>query len=155
MAQYKMDYELDIPNIQSTFNNFKTRFANLENLNVYDKIYFDSSNVVHISHSGYFQSTSRWLNSYNREKMYKNLNKNIDEYLKYCEMLSCYRTYMQNSESAQHFNDLFNESFAFISKIIIGIETLCKTYSDDKALNEKLSNIITKLTNKIIINTIL
>ena len=52
MNQYNIRYELDIPNIITTFNNFKDKFCNLEKLNENDKIYFDSSNIVQISPAG-------------------------------------------------------------------------------------------------------
>ena len=155
MNQYNIRYELDIPNIITTFNNFKDKFCNLEKLNENDKIYFDSSNIVQISHAGYLQPASRWYYSYNRDTIYETLYKSIDEYLKFCEMLFCYKEHMQQYESARDFNIIFDETHRYLSNILSGISILSKTYSSDETMKKKFDDIIKSLTNKIMISSVL
>ena len=155
MNQYNIRYELDIPNIITTFNNFKDKFCNLDKLNENDKIYFDSSNIVQISPAGYLQPASRWYYSYNREVIYDTLHKSIDEYLKFCEMLFCYKEHMQQYESAREFNIIFDQTHRYLSKILSGVSILTKTYSSDEKMKKKLDDITKLLTNKIMISSVL
>ena len=155
MNQYNIRYELDIPNIVSTFNKFKDKFYNLEKLNENDKIYFDSSNIVQISPAGYFQPATRWYNSYNRTSIFQTLQKSIDEYLKFCEMLFCYKEHMQQYESACEFNKIFDETHGYLSKILTGVAILTKTYSSDEIMKKNLDEITKLLTNKIMLSSVL
>ena len=155
MNQYNIRYELDIPNIASTFSNFKDKFYNLEKLNENDKIFFDSSNIVQISPAGYLQPATRWFNSYNRTTILETLQKLIDEYLKFCEMLFCYKQHMQQYESARDFNKIFDETHRYLSKILAGVAVLTKTYSSDETMKEKLDEITKLLTNKIMLSSVL
>ena len=148
-------YELDIPSIQSTLNKFKDKFSNIENLKQNDKIYFDSSNIIQVTPVGYLQSATRWYYSYNRHEIFEQLSSSIDDYMKFCDMLTFYKDYMQQYETAEHFNVIYNESHNYLSKIVQGVETLMKTYEDDGIMKENLKGLVDLITNKIIIRTIL
>ena len=150
MDLYKC-YDIDVEDLQNTFSNFKLKLHNLENINEGDKIYFDDSNVIQITPSGYLQCATRWYNSYNRHEIFTLLHNLINEYFQFCDMLSYYKKHIYLNKVDYLFNKTYNDVYSYLSKIIIGIEKLKNTYYDDESIRGKFRDLISLITNKFIL----
>lgn len=143
-------YDIDIEDLQNTFSDFKHRLRNLEYVNEGDKIYFDDKNVIQITPSGYFQCATRWYNSYNRHEIFLLLHNLINEYFQFCDMLSYYKKHIYLNKIDYLFNRIYNEAYNYLSKLIVGIETLKDTYYDDESIKRKFKDLISLITNKFV-----
>lgn len=152
MDLYKY-YDIDVQDLQNTFNNFKTKLHNLENINTGDKIYFDELNIIQITPSGYLQCATRWYNSYNRHEIFTLLHNLINEYFQFCDMLSYYKKHIYMNKIDYLFNKTYNQAYNYLSKLIIGIERLKNTYDDDESIKRKFKDLISLITNKFIMKS--
>ena len=149
MDLYKK-YDIDIEDLQRTFSNFKLKLHNLENLREGDKIYFDDSNIIRITRSGYLQCATRWYYSYNRHEIFVLLHNLIIEYFQFCDMLLYYKKHIYANKIDYIFNKIYNDVYNYLSKLVVGIEILKNTYSDDYSIQQKFDDLISLITNKFI-----
>lgn len=146
-------YDIDIEDIQNTFTKFKNKLQNLEIINEGDKIYFDESNKIQITPSSYIQCAVRWYNSYNRHEIFALLHGLINEYFQFCDMLTYYKQHIYNNKNNYLFNKIYNETYNYLSKLIISIEILKNTYYNDFTIQKKFDDLKNLISNKLLMKT--
>lgn len=145
---------------------YKKRFNVITTLKYGEKLGKDENGNYNIFTNGYFQQINRWWYSENRYKTYEYIEKDLDEFTRYLE------TYYNNILMSDGFKcsritkdspyikiATFNDDLnGFIKKMVTGIYTLKKTYTDNvenasifgtKLGDEKAKDIVAYIDHKI------
>ena len=144
--------------------NFYTRkFDILLNIQFGEKL-GKEGDTYYIFQNGYFQQMTRWWYSESRHKTYEYIEKDLDDFIKY---LDKYYTDILLSQEFKSVNinhkGLFlkianfnNELCEFVKKMVVGIYTLKRTYSNaidnsygNKEGDQKAKDIVTLIDYKI------
>lgn len=144
-----LDITYDLDDISKNSQQFVDKFHFLTIIKEGEKPYInsDESIIIDTSHP-YLQGISRWVFNQKRENMYNTINKLLDSYIIFLQLLNVIvnerdfnikqKTLIANIVSMHNENS---------QKIIQGLQNLTKTYNDYTEFIALIDNYITKLNS--------
>jgi ferritin len=139
------DYVVDFKSVESNFNKFKVKMAQIEYIEEHDKIGFDENDILYINKQSTLQPIVRWLYSQNRERSINKLSETFSEYSKLLQMIKISMVHSKNN--VIELDDLLDEISIFNKKMLSGLDNLYKTYCSDDVYGKLIKDILNALCN--------
>ena len=147
MSSLEITYDLD--DISSNSKMFVNKLSFLTNIKKGEKPYINSDELITIDTTNlYFQSISRWIFNQNRDNMYNVIQKLLDSYIVFLQLLGVIVKEKEfNLKQKNLIAEIISTHNDNSQQIIPGLTNLVETYSDYDDFVSCINNYIIKLNS--------